>query len=147
MGSLEVVIWPSGLAYPDGSATPEWSVKGSHGDLWIKETVLIRNTATPYKIILRARTGGPSTSDVALDDVTVRSSSAGVGVTTTSATSPQPVAVSSTVLYRCDFDYGSICSWAHPRTAPMKWIVRKDSTPTPRTGANHDHTSGKGDLL
>ncbi|GFS14358.1 MAM domain-containing glycosylphosphatidylinositol anchor protein 1, partial [Elysia marginata] len=47
-------------------------------------------------------------------------------------------------VYSCNFDYGSICSWAHPRTAPMKWLVRTDSTQTPRTGANKDHTSGKG---
>ncbi|GFR89798.1 MAM domain-containing protein 3, partial [Elysia marginata] len=96
MGSLEVVMWQSGVDYPAASVAPEWSVKGSHGDHWVKETVHIRNTATPYKIIIRARTGGRGTSDVAIDDVTLHFARSGVGVVTTSAPTSAPVTMTGT---------------------------------------------------
>ncbi|GFO26893.1 MAM and LDL-receptor class a domain-containing protein 1 [Plakobranchus ocellatus] len=140
MGTLKVFAWPNGQPYPLAISTPLWTAREDMGDKWIKETLYIANT-TPYKLIFRATVGGRGTSDIAIDDVSMKLVEP---TTTTDPPSTAPVIVNKTDLYSCNFDYGTICGWSHPRFAIMTWLVRTVSTPTSKTGANKDHTSGTG---
>ncbi|RUS77615.1 hypothetical protein EGW08_014615 [Elysia chlorotica] len=86
MGNLSVFMWSSGQDYPGPNAQSEWRVSGEKGDHWIYQKVSLRNSVTPYKIILRAMTGGRGTSDVAIDDVTLKTGNSVQGAATTATT-------------------------------------------------------------
>ncbi|GFO23257.1 MAM domain containing 2 (mamdc2) [Plakobranchus ocellatus] len=139
VGSLKIFYWQEGLPYPLASTQSYWSVSKDKGDQWIHERMTIVNRSTPYKIILRATVGGQGTSDIAIDDISIR-----VAEQVTDTSTPSHTQVVMSVLFSCDFDYGTICNWTHPESAPMNWLVRSTPTPTGRTGANRDHTSGSG---
>ncbi|KAK3747742.1 hypothetical protein RRG08_024888 [Elysia crispata] len=143
MGSLKVLMWSVGQPYPAMNDMPEWTVSRETGDNWNKAALTIQSNMTQYKIILRAEAGGRGTSDIAIDDVTLKVVNATV-VTPSQTEIDGPASGQESVLFSCNFDFGSICAWQHPRFGVMKWLVRTDSSPTSRTGATRDHTSGRG---
>lgn len=116
-----------------GSWEDIWSVTGDHGDQWLPVTL----TVPPGFETLRfdAIAGADWRSDIAIDAVTVQTSTTTTTTTTTPASTTPPA---STGIEACNCNFGSgLCNWTS--SGIHKWVRHTGSTRSGGTGPPGAH--------
>ncbi|XP_078692072.1 MAM and LDL-receptor class A domain-containing protein 1-like [Branchiostoma floridae x Branchiostoma belcheri] len=112
---------------PTGSpqlGTPIWSLAGDQGNVWDQaklDIVAVNN----FQIVFEGVRGSGARGDIAIDDVSFRSTPCGDG--------------------SCTFDIdATLCGYQQDNTDDFDWTRHRGSTVTPNTGPSSDHTTGSG---
>ncbi|KAI8512340.1 hypothetical protein Bbelb_089790 [Branchiostoma belcheri] len=116
-GELRVYQTPTGSAQ---LGTPIWSLAGDQGNVWDQARLDIA-AANNFQIVFEGVRGSSLYGDIAIDDVSFRSTPCGDG--------------------SCTFD-ASLCGYQQDNTDDFDWTRQQGSTGTTNTGPSSDHTTG-----
>ncbi|XP_066292578.1 MAM domain-containing glycosylphosphatidylinositol anchor protein 2-like [Branchiostoma lanceolatum] len=102
--------------------TPIWSLAGDQGNVW-DQARLDLAADTNFKIVFEGVRGSGIYGDIAVDDVSFRSTPCGDG--------------------SCNFDIdATLCGYQQDNTDDFDWTRQQGSTTTDDTGPSSDHTTG-----
>ncbi|XP_019641851.1 PREDICTED: MAM and LDL-receptor class A domain-containing protein 1-like [Branchiostoma belcheri] len=118
-GDLRVYQRPTGSAQ---LGTPIWSLAGDQGNVWDQARLDIA-AVNNFQIVFEGVRGSSLYGDIAIDDVSFRSTPCGDG--------------------SCTFD-ASLCGYQQDNTDDFDWTRQQGSTGTTNTGPSSDHTTGSG---
>ncbi|XP_067654295.1 MAM and LDL-receptor class A domain-containing protein 1-like isoform X2 [Haliotis asinina] len=139
VGSLNVYI-----RVPGRTDNMIWHQSGNHSNYWLFGQVPISERSNSYIIVFEGVRGNSYTGDIAIDDITVTSSTCGIippnaaaiPQTTAKVTTPSP----GTAAFSCNFE-NDFCGWVQITKMDLSNWKRRQGV-TSGTGPSTDHTFG-----
>ncbi|ESO97870.1 hypothetical protein LOTGIDRAFT_152977 [Lottia gigantea] len=116
-GTLNVYLQQNGA---NGNAV--WTKSGDQGNQWNRAEVQLPGSSNAANIVFEGIVGGSIYSDIAIDDVSVRTGKCGQTGS-------------------CDFE-SNTCSWSNSKVDDFDWVQGKGKTGSSGTGPSTDHTTG-----